>query len=1093
MGFLNNIYGLANCTVLSETEANDILVLNNTGGTVSVFVDNGLTPIHLGQYCCETILNNPVNGIDIPNTSGYTYSWDSNYQECRWLKRVECDNLPNFNITLNPTTIGNSPFSAEFNVVDGDTCALKVSFDYLIKFDCTELLSITNSFENQQIEQLESELSLLNVDCAEVNLELSTLTSAFTFNYVIVDTSTSQELQTYMRYYCVTSAGLPALKFALEETFPLNVNIWSEYLSTGLINGLTINQLPESQEIFDIVSTFNNSNQGFYLTPCQSTGQDLINTTVDTLSNILTLQGQADGCALHIEQITNQLELLYQTPCLSIVDIFENFNIGMSITKTDVNNLELVSTVFNTPLFNIGSDNLLNYLRFNKDTGIYLSDYNGITCTNDDCDAFARQFISELVEIANEEKLLTGITETQQIYELESLLTEGYFDSNWKTFEVLINDPVIISAITNQNINLNLTVSGSCIDFSILIDRIRFDKICERDVRTDILINENPGFELKRVCDNKKVWVASTEPESRTFNVERRFTQYDTKHHKLVLNSKETTLNMSIAKAIETDVWCYVEDNDCVLQSCESNSGYTATTCCCDGSFELEGIDITGGTVSLPPSQTYACAISIGDSLSGGTVFWVNPNNSCEALVVSTINLSGSSVSGPIYNLPWTNNCSNQFMNLTNVDIFGGLINTQLYVSDCQNDVNTAMYVANQYNGGGFSDWYLPNRTEMALLADNLPGLLDSGSNYWTSTENTSDEATYLVVDDNTFEVFKKSSLYKVRAIRKVNSSPCSQVYDTITGVTNTDVDFTTEELDCKWIYKFDNDPSTSKFDGFWVAGHNDSTIGVYKHITESGNTGTTIDYTDIITEDCCISYDLALRNIEEKLHLGRHLKNLYWDPACKKCKFKRCETSECIDLTDVIQTGITGCTEIEIFENTANSGLINISCRKISNSYPLLNLVYQRYLNSNLLCETESSKFTYDSMIDFSGLITTYWVDLIEQVIPSTTIWVNNHIYGNSIYHQQKFIYRTGTVIPCSNNNGTPNTTKYFTSMIPFTHTSENPNHKPPVDVELYYLNSEGLCVTSDKCSDIFYYNGDCGSEFIGVITDNSNGIISQ
>jgi len=52
--------------------------------------------------------------------------------------------------------------------------------------------------------------------------------------------------------------------------------------------------------------------------------------------------------------------------------------------------------------------------------------------------------------------------------------------------------------------------------------------------------------------------------------------------------------------------------------------------------------------------------------------------------------------------------------------------------------------------------------------------------------------------------------------------------------------------------------------------------------------------------------------------------------------------------------------------------------------------------------------------MLQFSELVGTYWVDLIEQVIPSTTIWGSTYVYGNTLWDQQKFQYRKYSLFGC-------------------------------------------------------------------------------
>jgi hypothetical protein len=112
--------------------------------------------------------------------------------------------------------------------------------------------------------------------------------------------------------------------------------------------------------------------------------------------------------------------------------------------------------------------------------------------------------------------------------------------------------------------------------------------------------------------------------------------------------------------------------------------------------------------------------------------------------------------------------------------------------------------------------------------------------------------------------------------------------------------------------------------------------------------------------------------------------------------------------------------------------------------------------------------------MIDFAGLIGNYWIELFEQVIPSTTIWTANYIYGNTLYDQQKFKYKSGSVFPCS-------VSTIYEGNIPFNPTSQN---NVPVQSDVYILSDEGLCRSFITCDDIYYYNGDCGSEFIGTVT---------
>ena len=259
-----------------------------------------------------------------------------------------------------------------------------------------------------------------------------------------------------------------------------------------------------------------------------------------------------------------------------------------------------------------------------------------------------------------------------------------------------------------------------------------------------------------------------------------------------------------------------------------------------------------------------------------------------------------------------------------------------------------------------------------------------------------------------------------------------------------------------------------------------DGTLGTFQQITVSGVSSTTINYTDIVTEDCCIAYNEGLRHVENELYLGRHLANLRWDQDCEKCLINQCEKEPCTDYNSLLTSSTTGLTTVTQFNDILSSELINVRCRKISSGYPTLNALYHRYLNSTGYCNTLSAQFTYQTMIEFSELIGDYWVDLIEQVIPSTTIWTANYIYGNTLYDQEKFKYRTGSVFACHPN-------KYYSGTLPMNYTSKNPI-TTPVDVQLYTSSDDGICKAYEECSDIYYYNGDCGSEFVGTVSVISN-----
>jgi len=118
----------------------------------------------------------------------------------------------------------------------------------------------------------------------------------------------------------------------------------------------------------------------------------------------------------------------------------------------------------------------------------------------------------------------------------------------------------------------------------------------------------------------------------------------------------------------------------------------------------------------------------------------------------------------------------------------------------------------------------------------------------------------------------------------------------------------------------------------------------------------------------------------------------------------------------------------IDEFRWIITSELIDVKSRKVLSGYPVLKSIYERYLSpSDYGCTgITSNAYTYCELISFSKLLGVFWIDLIEQVIPSTTIWGSVYTYRNSIFDSQKFRYKryttnycVPTVSDCGYNSG--------------------------------------------------------------------------
>lgn len=88
-------------------------------------------------------------------------------------------------------------------------------------------------------------------------------------------------------------------------------------------------------------------------------------------------------------------------------------------------------------------------------------------------------------------------------------------------------------------------------------------------------------------------------------------------------------------------------------------------------------------------------------------------------------------------------------------------------------------------------------------------------------------------------------------------------------------------------------------------------------------------------------------------------------------------------------------------------SKLIDVKNNRTINDYPLLKILFYRYINSMYYVGVKSNAFNYNDMLKFIDILDNYWLELIEQFIPSTTIWESTIKLSNTIFDSQKFVYK--------------------------------------------------------------------------------------
>ena len=99
-------------------------------------------------------------------------------------------------------------------------------------------------------------------------------------------------------------------------------------------------------------------------------------------------------------------------------------------------------------------------------------------------------------------------------------------------------------------------------------------------------------------------------------------------------------------------------------------------------------------------------------------------------------------------------------------------------------------------------------------------------------------------------------------------------------------------------------------------------------------------------------------------------------------------------------------------FAQTFWKNTINVRNRQFAtdggtSGYPTLQSIYFRYLQSEMDEGIPNDNFTYKSMIEYVNGMGDYWVRLVEQMMPASTIWNTGVKIENSIFHRQKFVWR--------------------------------------------------------------------------------------
>jgi hypothetical protein len=99
-------------------------------------------------------------------------------------------------------------------------------------------------------------------------------------------------------------------------------------------------------------------------------------------------------------------------------------------------------------------------------------------------------------------------------------------------------------------------------------------------------------------------------------------------------------------------------------------------------------------------------------------------------------------------------------------------------------------------------------------------------------------------------------------------------------------------------------------------------------------------------------------------------------------------------------------------FSQTFWQNMINVRNRQYisdgkTGGYPTLQSIFWKYIESEQTVGLPNNQYTYQKLIDYVVGLGPYWLKLVEQMVPATTIWQGGVKFENSVLNKQKFVYR--------------------------------------------------------------------------------------
>ena len=146
-----------------------------------------------------------------------------------------------------------------------------------------------------------------------------------------------------------------------------------------------------------------------------------------------------------------------------------------------------------------------------------------------------------------------------------------------------------------------------------------------------------------------------------------------------------------------------------------------------------------------------------------------------------------------------------------------------------------------------------------------------------------------------------------------------------------------------------------------------------------------------------------SLLDDNSPLILGRKNINIFISPA-QGIDYDIWRKSRDLEISFGTLPPQTGITFAEFISKTVNTQIKNSHTIKYKKNHITLETIYDEYSKS-----TGFTPYNFVDVNEFVNKITPYWVQILEQFIPATTLWTGGNLIGNGIFAPPKYQYKYG------------------------------------------------------------------------------------